>query len=94
MRRIALVLAAVFVLSVMVATAAPAMADDNWRGGHNWSWDKDHHKKKKKHHKDRHHKHWNPWWWGSTGGTTTTVIGYSSLGGAGGWTAISRLVDY
>ena len=58
MRRLCVLLAAVFVLSVMVATAAPAMADDNWRGGKNWSWGWDH---GKKHHKDRHHKNWN-WW--------------------------------
>ncbi len=56
MRRISLVLAVVFVLSVMVATAAPAMADDHWRGDKKWSWG---------HHKKPHHKkhHWN-WWWG------------------------------
>ena len=71
MRRISLVLAAVFVLSVMVATAAPAMADDNWRGGHNWSWDKDHNKKNKKgkHHGNKHHNkcnNWNPSWRGAS----------------------------
>ncbi len=73
MRRISLVLAAVFVLSVMVATAAPAMANDHWRGDwdkkdwrwdkdrdHDW-WDKDRDKDRDHHKKWRGH-HWNPWW--------------------------------
>jgi len=67
MRRISLVLAAVFVLSVMVATAAPAMADDHWRGGSNWWGD---HDKDKRDHNKRDHKRddnrWHPlcnWYW-------------------------------
>jgi len=71
MRRISLVLAAVFVLSVMVATAAPAMADDHWRGGSNWWGDNDwDHDKDKRDHNKRDHKRddnrWHPlcnWYW-------------------------------
>jgi hypothetical protein len=75
MRRICLVLAAVFVLSVMAVTAAPAMADDHWRGGgNNWRGDKDwdHNRdyNKRDHHKRDHHKRdhdrWKPqcdWYW-------------------------------
>ena len=72
MRRISLVLAAVFVLSVMVATAAPAMADDHWQGGSNWWGDKDwdHDKDKRDHNKrgdnKRDHNRWHPqcdWYW-------------------------------
>ncbi len=62
MRRISLVLAAIFVLSVMIATAAPAMANDHWRGGSNWGdsnwgdngWDHDNDWDKKRHDND--------WW--------------------------------
>ena len=72
MRRISLVLAAVFVLSVMVATAAPAVADDHWRGGSNWWGDKDweHDKDKRDDHKRGHNKRHNDrlradcdWYW-------------------------------
>ena len=71
MRRISLVLAAVFVLSVMVATAAPAMADDHWRGDSNWWGDKDwdHDKDKRDHNKrgdnkrDHHHRADCDWYW-------------------------------
>ena len=77
MRRISLVLAAVFVLSVMVATAAPAMADDHWWGGKNswWNkgwdhdndwWNKDRDNKRDRdrdHKRDRHHRADCGWYW-------------------------------
>ncbi len=69
MRRISLVLAAVFVLSVMVVTAAPALADDHWRGGSNWWGDKDwdHNRDyNKRDHNKRDRDRWQPqcdWYW-------------------------------
>jgi len=68
MRRISLVLAAVFVLSVMVVTAAPAMADNHWWGGMNswgdndWDHNRDHNKRDHKRDDNR----WHPqcdWYW-------------------------------